>query len=381
SLIVLLLTAALIALALWRMEKNKTPEKSDQLPALVFKAGELTQPGMYDIGRRIEISGTVHAPDSLTIKAKASGQLKSLSVIEGQLVQQGQSIGTLDLTELQSRLAERRAALAAAKTALTQASTQWEANQRLAERGFLAATAIETSRASLESARAQVQAAESALQTVQVQLRDADLVAPIRGWIQKRLALEGEKLAIEQGIVSILSTDRLEILTPIGAPDAQPLQVGRPQSFRIDGVNEPVQATLSRIMLSADPNARALTLVWAIAGSPSLRLRPGQFAIASIELANPHPRLTLPVDAIRQEGGKSVAWVIHEGKLQRKALITGKRSSDGNRIEILEGLSESDQVLAMRFEGLREGQMASVSHDARPKQPGAAPAKRESPSS
>ncbi|NDH31307.1 MAG: hypothetical protein EBX72_12710, partial [Betaproteobacteria bacterium] len=163
--------------------------------------------------------------------------------------------------------------------------------------------------------------------------------------------------------------------------DAQPLQVGRPQSFRIDGVNEPVQATLSRIMLSADPNARALTLVWAIAGSPSLRLRPGQFAIASIELANPHPRLTLPVDAIRQEGGKSVAWVIHEGKLQRKALITGKRSSDGNRIEILEGLSESDQVLAMRFEGLREGQMASVSHDARPKQPGAAPAKRESPSS
>ncbi|NCZ83275.1 MAG: biotin/lipoyl-binding protein, partial [Betaproteobacteria bacterium] len=171
SLIVLLLTAALIALALWRMEKNKTPEKSDQLPALVFKAGELTQPGMYDIGRRIEISGTVHAPDSLTIKAKASGQLKSLSVIEGQLVQQGQSIGTLDLTELQSRLAERRAALAAAKTALTQASTQWEANQRLAERGFLAATAIETSRASLESARAQVQAAESALQTVQVQLR------------------------------------------------------------------------------------------------------------------------------------------------------------------------------------------------------------------
>ncbi|NCU98700.1 MAG: hypothetical protein EBV62_08000 [Betaproteobacteria bacterium] len=44
SLIVLLLTAALIALALWRMEKNKTPEKSDQLPALVFKAGELTQP-------------------------------------------------------------------------------------------------------------------------------------------------------------------------------------------------------------------------------------------------------------------------------------------------------------------------------------------------
>lgn len=357
---VLLLGALLAASVLWRLQLNKREQTTKQLPALVFQASELTQARPATLGQTIEISGTLVAPDSVTIKAKSTAQLKTLTVIEGEYVRQGQAIGTLDLTELQSRLAERRASLAAAKSALTQASTQWEANQRLAERGFLAPTAIETSRASLESAKAQVQAAESALQTVHVQLRDADLLAPISGWVQKRMALEGEKLAIEQPIASILSTERLEIHAPVAALEAQSLPLGLAQRFQIDGVEQPVDARLSRIMVSADPHARALILIWAIQSAGSNRLRPGQFAIAGINLPGKTQSLTLPTEAVQKEGGQSIAWIIQDGKLQRKVLITGRRAPDGKRIEILDGLDASAQVLAMRFDGLREGQQASI---------------------
>lgn len=349
------------ALAAWRIHSNKPPEKTKRAPALAFTPDELTQPTMIAIGRSIELSGSLNAPDNVIIRAKSAGQLKILSVTEGQSVLQGETIGFLDLTELQSRLAERRASLAAAKTSMTQANLQWEANQRLAERGFLAPTAIETSRASLESAKALVQAAESALQTVQVQLRDADLIAPISGWVHKRLAIEGEKLAIEQPIVSILNTDRLEIHTQVAAVDAQELAIGRLQNFAIDGVKSPVPAQLSRIMPSADANSRSLTLVWLIQPGQKSAFRPGQFAIASIDLPGAQQRLSLPVEAIRQEGGQSVAWVVQQAKLQRKALITGRRSPDGKRIEILDGLDPEAVVLAARFEGLSEGQEASLS--------------------
>jgi RND family efflux transporter MFP subunit len=370
-LILLVLLAVIAGLAGWRLSGRKSSEKPDTAPPLIFQAKELTQASLASIGQSIELSGSLYAPDSVTIKAKSTGQLRRLNVVEGQFVQRGQAIGSLDLTELQSRLAERKAALAAAKTAMTQASTQWEANQRLSERGFIAPTAIETSRASLESAKAQVQAAESALQTVQVQLRDADLIAPISGWVQKRLAMEGEKLATEQAIVSILNTDRLEIHTQAAASYAQQLALGYRQNFRVDGLKALVAAQLSRIMPSADPNARALTLVWAISGNPDMQLRPGQFAIASVDLPGEQQRLTLPVEAIRQEAGKSVAWIIADGKLSRKALITGRRSPDGTRIEILDGLTPDAKVLAMRFDGLREGQEASI---ANPDQPPATPA-------
>jgi RND family efflux transporter MFP subunit len=348
------------ALTAWRIHVSKAPEKK-QAPALVFKSTELTWASPLALGQSVELSGSVQAPDHVTIKAKAAGLLKSLNVTEGQWVHKGETIGMLDLTELQSRLAERRAALAAAKTLMTQASIQWDANQRLAERGFLAPTAIESSRANLESAKAQVQAAESALQTVQVQLRDADLVAPIGGWVQKRLALEGEKLATEQPIVSILSTDRLEIHTQITALDAQRLAIGRVQDFNIDGIDTPVKAQLSRMLANADMNSRSITLVWLIRTPIAFTLRPGQFALAAIDLPGLQERLTLPVESIRQEGGQSVAWIIHEGKLQRKALITGRRSPDGHRVEILDGLDASHRVLAVRFDGLRDGQEANIS--------------------
>ena len=115
-LILLVLLAVIAGLAGWRLSGNKSSEKPNPAPPLVFQAKELTQASLAIIGQSIELSGSLYAPDSVTIKAKSTGQLKRLNVVEGQFVQRGQAIGSLDLTELQSRLAERKAALAAAKT-------------------------------------------------------------------------------------------------------------------------------------------------------------------------------------------------------------------------------------------------------------------------
>ena len=118
-LILLVLLAVIAGLAGWRLSGRKSSEKPDTAPPLIFQAKELTQASLASIGQSIELSGSLYAPDSVTIKAKSTGQLRRLNVVEGQFVQRGQAIGSLDLTELQSRLAERKAALAAAKTAMT----------------------------------------------------------------------------------------------------------------------------------------------------------------------------------------------------------------------------------------------------------------------
>jgi hypothetical protein len=53
-------------------------------------------------------------------------------------------------------------------------------------------------------------------------------------------------------------------------------------------------------------------------------------------------------------------WVIERGLLARRAVLLGRRDDAGGRIEVLEGVGPDAQVLAARFENLREGAPARV---------------------
>ena len=48
-------------------------------------------------------------------------------------------------------------------------------------------------------------------------------------------------------------------------------------------------------------------------------------------------------------------WVIDDGVLARRAVTTGRRDEAQGRVEVLSGLAPGAQVLAARFDNLREG--------------------------
>ena len=89
-------------------------------------------------------------------------------------------------------------------------------------------------------------------------------------------------------------------------------------------------------------------------------LRPGLMGMAQYAYALSQEGLTLPITAVQEEGGKSIVWVIQEGVLKRQTVTTGMKDSQGQRIYILDGLKATDAVLALRFEGLKEGTKVEV---------------------
>jgi hypothetical protein len=55
-----------------------------------------------------------------------------------------------------------------------------------------------------------------------------------------------------------------------------------------------------------------------------------------------------------------VVWLIADGKLVRRAITLGRRDEAGGRVEVLAGLDPQSQLLAARFDNLREGAPARV---------------------
>ena len=138
--------------------KGKKPEVT-----LEFTPAEVVKPVLTAMPERIEFSGALMAPRTAVVRAKANGTLLTLAVAEGSRVKTGQVLGTIDLSDLQSRAAERSAMVDSAKAKLIEAERSHRANEDLAKQKFISETALETSRATLDAMRAQLKSAQAQL--------------------------------------------------------------------------------------------------------------------------------------------------------------------------------------------------------------------------
>lgn len=327
--------------------------------ALEFLQQEVAQPQRARLSDRLEFSGPLVAPGTAVVRAKASGTLVALNVAEGSRVAAGQALGRLDLAEQTSRLAERSATVESARATLAQAERTHASNERLAQQQFISPIALENSRAAVDTARAGLNAALAATDTARIGLRDAALLAPINGIVAKRHVVPGEKLAVEQQVLTIVDLARLELAGVVGTHEVARLAPGLAVQVRVEGVDQPVAGRIARIAPAAEPGTRSIGVTIELP-NPQERLRAGQYAVARVELADATERLTLPVAAVGNTAGQDHVWVIENGQLARRAVKLGRRDEREGRVEIVEGVPPTAQVLAARFDNLREGAKAAV---------------------
>ncbi len=344
-------------------EKNSKDGKDgkDGKPAvpLAFSAREVVQPSLAALATTIEFSGPLVAPQTAMVRAKAGGTLLSLNVEEGSRVRAGQLLGRIELADMGSRLAERGALIESARASLAQAERAHANNERLAQQQFISATALETSRSAFDGARAQLSAAQAALDTTRAGLRDGTLSAPIGGIVAKRHVLPGEKVSPEQQVLTLVDLARLELAGTVGTHEISRLAAGMPVQVQVEGMAEAVPGRVARIAPAAEPGTRAIGVTIAL-DNPKEQLRAGQYALARAVFDDATQRLTLPVTAVANTSGQDHVWVIDDGVLARRAVLLGRRDAAGGRVEVLQGLKPDSQVLAARFDNLREGAKALV---------------------
>ena len=341
----------------------KAPLSAASAVPLEFRPNEVVRPALTALPQEIEFSGPLVAPNTAVVRAKASGTLLSLSVAEGSRVTAGQTLGRIDLAEMASRIAERSANIESARAAVLQAERAHASNERLAAQQFISPSAVDNSRMALDTTRATLAAAQASLDTTRVALRDGAVLAPISGIVAKRHALPGEKVSMEQQLLTIVDLAKLELAGSVATHEVARLAPGMAVQVRVEGVAAPVAGRIARIAPAAEAGTRSIGLTVEIA-NPREALRAGQYALAKVALADPQPRLVLPLAAVGTTAGQDHVWVIENGTLARRAVTLGRRDEASGRIEVLSGIGAQAQVLSLRFDNLREGTRASVAASA-----------------
>jgi RND family efflux transporter MFP subunit len=340
------------------MAANAPDAAASEVP-LDFTPNEAAKPLQLALPQVVEFSGPLVAPNTAIVRAKATGTLLSLDVQEGQRVKAGESLGRIDVSDLQSKVAERTANLAAVKTTLDQAQRTHDSNIGLANDKFISPIALDNSKSQLESAKAGVAAAQAALDSARIALRDASLISPINGIVSKKYVVSGEKVTAEQQVVTIVDLHMLELAGTVGTQEVGQLSTGMPVTLKIEGLDKPIDGKLARIAPAAEAGTRSIGVVVQLQ-NPKETMRAGQYAVALVQIGDATPRLTVPIGAISSASGQEYVWTVENGKLLRRTVTTGRRDPVKGRAEVLEGLTADAPVLGARFDNLREGAKARV---------------------
>ena len=362
----LVLVVSAVAGAVWITQRGSWGSPQAAKPAagaasapLDFRGNEVLRPVFAPLPQSIEFSGPLVAPNSAVLRAKASGTLLSLDVVEGARVRAGQLLGRIEMADLASRLDERGANLESARATVLQAERSHASNERLATQNFISGAALDNSRATLDTARAALAAAQAALSTTQVSQRDASLIAPIAGIVAKRHVLPGEKVAVEQQVLTLVDLARLELAGNVGTHEVARLAPGMAVQIQVEGLDAALPGRVARIAPAAEAGTRSIGVV-VVLGNLDERLRAGQYAMARVVLPDDQRRLVVPLTAVGSTSGQPHVWLIAKGLLLRRAVTLGRRDEAGGRVEVLSGLGTDDQLLATRFDNLREGAPARV---------------------
>ena len=356
--VAIIVVAVAAGVSLRAKSKDDSKDKKAEV-TLEFTPAEIVRPLLASMPERVEFSGPLMAPRTAVVRAKAAGTLLGLSVAEGSRVKAGQSLGTIDLADLQSRAAERAAGVDSARARMVEAERIHRSNEDLANQKFISANALESSRATLEATRAQLKSAQAQLGTAALGIREAALVAPISGVIGRRNVVPGEKVSAEQELMTVVDLKELELAGVVGTHQVSMLRPGQKLAVRVEGAAEPVEGRIDRIAPMAEAGTRGIRVV-VLLPNPDEVFRAGQYASALVSLDDASQRLTVPAGSVGQASGQDFVWTVEKGALVRRLVITGRRDALNGRVEVTQGLAPDTQVVAARFDTLKEGAPARV---------------------
>jgi RND family efflux transporter MFP subunit len=315
-------------------------------------AADLVVAGPHRFADLLPITGSIEATQSVVLRAKVGGQVLSASKREGDSVQKGELLATLDSTDLSTRLAEREAVQAQAQVQLDTAQRNLQSQRELFNKGFISQNALDGSEGNVRVLAAALTAAQAGVTLAKQAMSDVRLLAPITGVVGKRHVETGDRLMAEQAIYSLIDKTRLELSALVSTEDASKIKLGQVIN------SKDFSATVTRFAPQvATGGARAVEMRASITPPIPANLAVGSFVNARISLNARPVEIAIPTTCLR--AGNKV-WLLKDGRLSESSVQVNARDEVAGMVEIIAGLAAGDQVLNNKIQDLKVGQSITL---------------------
>jgi len=330
----------------------------------VVAGAEIFEAAYRDFSSTVIAIGAVKPQVGAEVRvgSRISGRLERLHANIGDMVEKGQILAELESADLRALVAKHDAAVAVAVAKIADA----QARARLADAAYQRQQSLfavdstsqqaldealrehESAAAGLQIALRERDLAQAELDEARINLSYATILAPISGVVASVATQEGEAVAAgfdAPTFVVILDLGRLQVNTYVDEVDIGKVGVGQTVMFTVDAFpSREFAGHVTAIYPTATIQDNVVKYVVAvnIDNDEEGLLRPDMTASVRIQRESRNV-LAVPTRVIRQDGGRSVVYVLSEGRAEMRPVRVGWR--DGQWVEILDGVATGERIL------------------------------------
>ncbi|MDR1022055.1 MAG: efflux RND transporter periplasmic adaptor subunit [Prevotellaceae bacterium] len=294
--------------------------------------------------------GTVEESAALSLGFSVMGTVEQMLVSEGQAVNKGQLLATLNTVTAQN-------SVDAAQATLRQAQDAYDRLSKLHDNGSLPDIKFVEVETGLQQAKSMLAVAEK-------NLDDCRLYAPRNGVIATRSVEAGESVMPGVTAFKLVSVDKVNVKVVVPENEIGSIRIGQTASITVPALNNAVftgKIEMKGIAASALSHTYEVKIgvdnnVGATHALPPL---PGMVCKVTLAAYSSATAVVVPNRAIRiSPGGKRFVWLAAGNVARRNFVQTGSLTNDG--IVVTEGLPAGSEVIVEGFQKVSEGMKISI---------------------
>jgi RND family efflux transporter MFP subunit len=329
----------------------------------------------------ITLTGEFRPFQQVDVHAKVAGYIRHIFVDVGDKVRVGQELAVLEVPELNAQVEGAKSDIGRSQDAIRRAQSEIERaesthtayhaaytrlKQASEERpGLVAEQELDDSMAKDKETEAQINSARAALAESQNQLGMAQatldrlsalqayshITAPFAGVVTKRYVDTGALISAgtssetqSQPVVQLAEWSLFRLQIPVPESAVPMIHLGSIVQVHVLDLNRDFQGRVSRFADALNDETRTMHTEIDVE-NPQDTLTAGMYAEVKLALQGKKGALTVPVQAVVQEGNQHYVLVVDDqNRVQKQSVELGEQTS--TTVEIIHGLSEKDRVIS-----------------------------------
>lgn len=309
--------------------------------------------------------GTAEPITSVQIRAQVTGQLSAIHFAEGQSVEKGQPLFTLDPRPFEAALEQAKAELARDTAQASNAEAQAKRYDDLFKRGLIPRDQFETQKASVMSLQATLAADQATIDTATLNLQYSRIAAPISGRTGALAVHEGDLVRANDAAPMVVINQLSPIYVGFSVPgrylnDIRRFQAIKQLSVTARAQGSPGDPAGARSTEGASHDPQEVGRVTFIdnevdATTGTIRLKgtfanqhdalwPGQFVQVSLQLTTKNNAIVVPAKAVQDSQDGQYVYVVGADRTAsvRKVQVDMQQGEDA---VIAQGLTVGEEVV------------------------------------
>jgi len=314
--------------------RSGAPAGAGKAPAVPVQVAVAVQ---KDVPRRVESIGTVQALRTVSVKSQVDGIIAQISFKEGEELNTGDLLVTLDRRPFENAVRQAKAALANARAQAGQAAADAERYSHLDQQSAISKEAYAQYFTKAETTKADVEAKEAALANAELQLGYTEIRAPISGRTGQRLLHEGALVKANDNNFTLVTINQL---APVAVTYAVPERMldeireayvagraGVVVTDRNTGIKRE-NGRLEFIDNTVDPTTGMITLK-AVFANEDQALWPGRFVYVVTQTGLDESAIVVPSTAVQNsQSGSSVYVLKADGTVELRTVKVTRTTAD-----------------------------------------------------